>query len=88
MGKVLVALLATLFLLGGSATMVATAQDGTPEPDRNGLDEAGTNPVDPAIGDTVTFYTEDGDEAGNEELLAFERNDAQPAVFALTWSPY
>ena len=73
MRKILVALLATLFLLGGSATMVATAQDSTPETDKDEAAASGTNPVDPAIGDTVTYFTEDGEEAGTVTVESIER---------------
>jgi len=73
MRKLLVALLATLLFLSSSATLVATAQDdATPEPGAKGA-ASGTNPVDPAIGDSVTFYTEDGDEAGVATVDSIER---------------
>jgi hypothetical protein len=59
MRKLLLTLFATLLLMGSSATLVATAQDdATPEAgagEASGPSE-GTNPIDPAIGDTVTYY--------------------------------
>lgn len=75
MRKLLLALLAMLFLIGGAATFVATAGDATPAADQDelGSESAGTNPADPAIGDTVTYYTEDGDEAGNVTVESIER---------------
>jgi hypothetical protein len=69
----LVALFAAFFLMSSSAAMIATAQDGTPEADRGSLGDSGTNAVDPAIGDTATFYTEDGDEAGTVMVESIER---------------
>ena len=73
MRKLLVALFATLLLMGSSVTMIATAQEGTPEVDRGDLGDAGGNPVDPVIGDTVTYFTEDGEEAGNVTVESIER---------------
>lgn len=72
MRKMLLAVLAMLFLMGGSASLVATAQDdATPE-----ADEAveSTNPVDPAIGDTVTYYGENGDPVGEITVTEITRN--------------
>jgi len=73
MRKLLVALFATLLLMGSSVTMIATAQEGTPEVDRGDLGDAGGNPVDPVIGDMVTYFTEDGEEAGNVTVESIER---------------
>jgi ABC-type oligopeptide transport system substrate-binding subunit len=73
MRKMLFALLATLLFMGSSATLVATAQDdATPEPDAQSA-PSGTNPIDPRVGDEVTFYTEDGDEAGIATVTGIER---------------
>jgi hypothetical protein len=73
MRKLLMALLATLFLMGGAATLVATAQDATPEADQDALAQGEGNPVDPAIGDTVSYFTEDGEEAGTVTVESIER---------------
>ncbi len=71
MRKILVALFATLFLMSGSATMVATAGEATPE---TGSDKASeSNPVDPEVGDTVTYFTEDGEAAGTITVESVER---------------
>ncbi len=73
MRKLLLALLTTLFLIGSSATLVATAQDdATPEADATGSGD-GTNPIDPAIGDTVTYYGENGDPSGTATVTGIER---------------
>ena len=76
MRKLLLALLATLFLLGSSAALTTAQDDATPDaPD---MEEAsgtgeGTNPVDPAIGDTVTYYGENGDPSGTATVTGIER---------------
>ncbi|CAN5853891.1 hypothetical protein BH24CHL3_BH24CHL3_09320 [soil metagenome] len=76
MRKLLLALFATLFLMLSTATLVATAQDAaTPDLEDGkvaGLAE-GTNPVDPAIGDSVTFFSEDGNSAGAATATEFTR---------------
>ncbi len=75
MRKLLISLMAMFFLLGGSAAAVA-AQDATPDPsDLEGLagDASGTNPVDPAIGDSVTYFGEDGSPAGIVTINSIER---------------
>ncbi len=77
MRKLLLALFATLFLMGSSASLVATAQDDA-TPDAPEMEEAsgtgeGTNPVDPEIGDTVTYYGENGDPSGTATITAIER---------------
>ncbi|MDQ3657710.1 MAG: hypothetical protein M3457_21875 [Chloroflexota bacterium] len=76
MRKLLLTLFATLLLMGSSAALVATAQDdATPEA---GAGEAsgpgeGTNPIDPAIGDTVTYYGEDGNSSGTATVTEITR---------------
>lgn len=70
MRKMLLALIATLVLIGSSTALVATAQDdATPEADSG---EA-ANPIDPAIGDAVTYFGEDGDPAGTATVTGIER---------------
>lgn len=75
MKRLLVTLLA-LLMLGASSVSAVTAQDATPE-SANLEDLAGaadgSNPVDPAIGDTVTYYDEEGDAAGNLTVQSIER---------------
>ncbi|HWV34151.1 MAG TPA: hypothetical protein VNZ55_00860 [Thermomicrobiales bacterium] len=82
MRKVLVALFAMLFMMGGSAGFVA-AQSGTagatPEasPAANGSEAAAgsdTNPVDPAIGDTVTLFAVNGAAVGTMTVTDAERD--------------
>lgn len=72
MKRLFFALLAML-MLGGSSVAAVTAQDATPDIG----DLAGTagegNPVDPAIGDTVTFYDEEGDATGTVTVQSIER---------------
>lgn len=75
MRKLLISLMAMFFLLGGSAAAV-TAQDATPDPgDLQELtgESSGTNPIDPAIGDSVTFYGEDGNSSGILTVNSIER---------------
>lgn len=73
MKRFITGVLAGTLLLTGSASL-ATAQDATPS---TALEElAGSqasNPVDPAIGDTVTFYGEDGEPVGNVTVDSIER---------------
>lgn len=72
MRKLLLALIATLFFMGSSAALVATAQDdATPEAEAGPSE--GTNPVDPAIGDTVTYFGEDGNPSGTATVTGIER---------------
>ncbi|MDQ3541930.1 MAG: DUF4352 domain-containing protein [Chloroflexota bacterium] len=78
MRKMLLALLAMLFLMGGSASLVATAQDdatpdATPEGEAEEAVES-TNPVDPAIGDTVTYYGQNGEPVGEITVTEITRN--------------
>ncbi len=72
MRKLFVALFAALFLIGGSASMVAAQSDATPATDAK-TESDGSNPIDPEIGDTVTYYGEDGDAVGNVTITAIER---------------
>jgi hypothetical protein len=75
MRKLLVSLMAMFFLMGSSAA-IATAQDATPDAaDLEELagDASGTNPIDPAIGDSVTYYGEDGNPAGIATINSIER---------------
>ena len=62
MRKILVALFAMLFLVGGSASIVAAQSDATPAAGSEA--SSGSNPIDPKIGDTVTYFDENGDPAG------------------------
>ncbi len=76
MRKLLLALFATLFFMGSAGSLVATAQDdATPESGVQGAEGPveGTNPIDPAIGDTVTFFGEDGNPAGTATAMSIER---------------
>ena len=73
MRKLLFALLATLLFMGSSASLVATAQDGTPESDAKGAESEGSNPVDPKIGDSITYYGEDGNAIGVVTINSIER---------------
>jgi hypothetical protein len=74
MRKLLLALLAMMFLMGGSASLVATAQDdATPEGEAEEAVES-ANPVDPAIGDTVTYYGQNGDPVGEITVTEITRN--------------
>jgi hypothetical protein len=71
MRKLLLAILAMMFLMGGSGAMVATAQDdATPE----GEAVESANPVDPEIGDTVTYYGANGDPVGEITVTEITRN--------------
>lgn len=73
MRKLLVALFAMLFLMGSSASLVAVAQaDATPEAEGEAVE--GSNPVDPAIGDTVTYYGQNGDPVGTIVVTGITRN--------------
>ncbi len=70
MRKLLLALFATLLLLGSGTALAATAQDeATPEA---GPSE-GSNPIDPAVGDTVTYYGEDGNSSGTATVTGITR---------------
>ncbi len=71
MRKLLLALLATLLFLGSGTALGATAQDDA-TPEAVGPSE-GTNPVDPAIGDTVTYYGEDGNSSGTATVTGITR---------------
>jgi len=74
MRKMLLALLAMMFLMGGSASLVVAAQnDATPEADAEEAVET-TNPVDPEIGDTVTYYGQNGDPVGEITVTEITRN--------------
>lgn len=70
MRKFLLAFVAMFFLMG-SAALVATAQDDA-TPDASPT-EAGTNPVDPAIGDTITYFGEDGGPIATVTVTGIER---------------
>lgn len=76
MRKLLMALFVALFFVGTLAGLAATAQDAaTPEA---GAGEAsgpgeGTNPVDPKIGDTVTYFGEDGNASGTATVTEITR---------------
>ena len=73
MRKLLFALLATLLFMGSSASLVATAQDGTPASDPKGTQAENSNPVDPKIGESVTYYGEDGNAVGMVTVNSMER---------------
>lgn len=73
MRKLLLAILAMMFVMGGSASLVATAQDdATPEGEGEAVESA--NPIDPAIGDTVTYYGANGDPVGEITVTEITRN--------------
>ena len=72
MRKLLFALLALLMLMGSTVSFGAAQDDGTPE--EEGAEAAeGSNPVDPSIGDTVTYFDENGDPIGNITINSIER---------------
>ncbi len=76
MRKLLVAFLALLLLAGSPAALTAVAQTGaTPEatPDVADLETGEGNPIDPSIGDTVTYFSQDGNPAGTLTVLSIER---------------
>jgi len=74
MRKLLLALFATLFFIGSTATLAVTAQDdATPESEELEGPVEGSNPVDPATGDTVTYYGEDGNSSGTATANEFTR---------------
>lgn len=74
MRKMLLALLALMFLMGGSASLVAAAQDdATPEGDAEEAVES-ANPVDPEIGETVTYYGQNGDPVGEITVTEITHN--------------
>ena len=73
MRKLFVALFAMLFLMGSSASLVAVAQDdATPATDGQAVEDS--NPVDPAIGDTVTYFGQNGDPVGTITVTGITRN--------------
>jgi hypothetical protein len=57
MRKLLFGLLAAFFLMGSSAGVIAAQDDATPAAEAGGE----TNPVNPQIGDTVTYFASNGD---------------------------
>ena len=73
MRKLFVALFAALFLIGGSASMIAAQSDATPATDTK-TETDGSNPIDPAADDTVTFYGQNGDPAASVTVTGIERN--------------
>jgi hypothetical protein len=73
MRKLFVALLASLFLVGGSASMIAAQSEATPAAGAD-VETDGSNPVDPAIGDVVTYYGQNGDPAASISITEVERN--------------
>lgn len=76
MRKLLLALLATLFLMGSSMALVTTAQDDA-TPETSGAESSGTadgtNLVDPAIGDALTYYGENGDPSATATITEMTR---------------
>ena len=65
-----VALVAILFLIGSPASLAMVAQeDATPEGDREA-----TNPVDPEIGDLVTYFGQNGAPVGTITATEITRN--------------
>jgi hypothetical protein len=73
MRKLFVALFAILFFVGSSASLIAVAQDDA-TPEAEGEAAEGSNPVDPAIGDTVTYYGQNGDPVGMITVTGITRN--------------
>jgi hypothetical protein len=57
MRKLLFGLLAAFFLMGSSAGVIAAQDDATPAAEAGGE----TNPTNPQIGDTVTYFASNGD---------------------------
>ncbi len=73
MRSFVVALVAMLFLIGSPASLGMVAQDdATPEGDREATGT--TNPVDPEIGDTVTYFGKNGDPVGTIVVTEITRN--------------
>lgn len=73
MRKLLYALIAMLMLFAsGSSLVAAQDDDATPEGDEPVAAE-GTNPVDPAIGDTLTWTDENGDAMATITVTNVER---------------
>ncbi len=73
MKRLLTGMLAAAMLTGGSAALTV-AQDATPTAlEQLAGSETGNNPVDPKIGDTVTYYGEDGSEIGLITVESIER---------------
>lgn len=73
MKRLITGVLAGTLLLTGSASL-ATAQEATPSTALEQLagSESG-NPIDPVIGDTVTYYGEDGEAVGSVTVDSIER---------------
>jgi len=71
MKKLLVLLFAALFAMGSSAGLVA-AQDSTPAADE-APSSSDVNPTNPQIGDTITYYADNGSEAGTITVTDVER---------------
>jgi hypothetical protein len=72
MRKLLLALFAMLMLMGSTVSFGLAQDDATPEADDVEAAE-GTNPVDPKVGDTVTYYAENGDAVANVTVNSIER---------------
>ena len=73
MRKLLYALIAMLMLFGSASSLVAAQdEDATPE---GGKSEAssGSNPVDPQVGDTLTWINDKGDEVATITVTDVER---------------
>jgi hypothetical protein len=82
MQSLVVALVAMLFLIGSPSSLVMIAQDdATPAtaaedatPEGDGEEAEGTNPVDPEIGDTVTYFGQNGAPVGTIVATEITRN--------------
>ncbi len=79
MRKVSTALFSMLFVFGASAGAVsATQADATPSAspaaERTTADSGDINPVNPQIGDTITYFAANGDTVGKIKVSDVERN--------------
>ena len=82
MRSLVVALVAMLFLIGSPSSLAMIAQDdatpanaqddATPEGDRDATEV--TNPVDPELGDTVTYFGQNGSPVGTIVATEITRN--------------
>lgn len=73
MRKLLYALIAMLMLFASGSSLVAAQDDGTPEDDESDVVAEGVNPVDPAIGDTVTWIDDRGNPLAAVTVTGLER---------------
>ena len=72
MRKLLIACIAILMVCGSTTSLVAAQDKATPAASDSVAAEE-SNAVDPKIGDTVTYYGEDGSALGNVTITGIER---------------